>query len=128
MFLDTSAFIEIFQSPEGSARFNKIVSSIGEEEVYISIVQLAEVADWGIRNKVSVLDRVALVKEMARVVPLNEQIYLNAATIKSQRRNAGHNDFALIEGIILASARSMNQRLLTFDKDFAGEADCVVIS
>ncbi len=118
----------MFQNPEGSSRLNNILSKIGDEEVYVCAVQLAEIADWAIRNKVPPLDRVALVKELARIVPLDEQICLDAATIMFQRRKAGQNDFGLIDGIVLAGARSLRQRLLTFDRDFAGEDDCLILS
>jgi len=59
---------------------------IGDDEVFVSVVQLAEVAEWAVRNKVSVKERVAAVKEFARVVPPDEQICLNAAEIKADRR------------------------------------------
>ncbi len=71
MLLDTSAIVAIFTSPAGSNRFEKIVAEIGDEEVYISMVQLAEIADWAARNKAPPEERVEAVKEMARIVPLN---------------------------------------------------------
>ena len=128
MLLDTSAIIEIFRSRAGSAHFEKITTEIGDEEVYISTIELAEIADWATRNKAPAEERVAAVKEMARIVPLDERICLDAAAIKQRRRKAGHDDFGLMDGIILATARSIGQRVLTVDEDFAGEDDCLVIS
>jgi predicted nucleic acid-binding protein len=128
LFLDTSVLVEIFRNEEDSRRYNKILSAMGDEVAYISAIQLAELADWAIRNKESPQNMVTLVKESTRIVPLNEQICLDAALIKSQRRKAGNNDFGLMDGITLASARLVGQRLLTFDKDFAGEDDCLLMS
>jgi len=128
MLLDTSVIVEIFRSSSTSRRFRKIVREIGDEEVFVSIVQLAEVADWAIRNRVSSKDRVDSIKEFARIVPLDEQICLDAPVIKYRRRELGYTDFGLLDGIVLATARSIGQRVLTFDKDFAGESDCQVIS
>jgi len=34
----------------------------------------------------------------------------------------------LTDGIILATARSIGQRILTLDGDFVGENDCVFVS
>ena len=127
MLLDTSVVVEIFRSPSTSRRFKRIVKDIGDEEAFVSQVQLAEVADWAIRNGVSARDRVSSVKEFARVVPLDEAIYLEAPTIKNRRRESGHPDFSLIDGIVLATARSISQRMLTLDRDFEGEADCIVL-
>jgi predicted nucleic acid-binding protein len=128
VLLDTSAIVEIFRSPAESARFEKITTEIGDEEVYISMVQLAEIADWATINKVPPEERIEAVKEMARIVPLHERICLDAAAIKQRRRKAGHDDFCLMDGIILATARSIGQRVLTLDEDFVGENDCVVTS
>jgi predicted nucleic acid-binding protein len=127
MLLDTSVIVEIFRSPSTSRRFKRIAREMGDEEAFVSQVQLAEVADWAIRNGVSARERVSSVKDFARVVPLDEEICLEAPTIKNRRREAGHSDFSLMDGIILATARSISQRMLTLDRDFEGEADCIVL-
>jgi predicted nucleic acid-binding protein len=127
MLLDTSAIVEIFQSPAESARFATIKAAIGDEGVYVSMVQLAEVADWARRNDLPPEERIAAVKEMARIIPLDERICRDAAKIKQGRRKAGHDDFGLIDGIILATARSVGQRVLTLDEDFSGEDDCIFV-
>lgn len=126
--LDSSAIVEVFRSPITSRNFKMIEKEIGEEEVFVSVVQLAEVADWAIRNHVSSKDRIAAIKEFARIVPLNEEICLEAPVIKYRRRELGHTDFGLLDAIVLATARSIGQRVLTFDKDFAGESDCTVLT
>lgn len=128
MLLDTSAIVAIFTNPAGSDRFERIMTEIADEEVYISMVQLAEIADWATRNQVPAQERVEAVKEMARIVPLDQGICLNAAAIKRRRRKAAHNDFGLVDAIILSTARSIGQRVLTMDEDFQGEEDCVIIS
>jgi len=126
VLLDTSAIVEIFRSRAGSARFEEIMTKIGDEEVYISVVQLAEIADWAVRNGASPEERTEAVKEIARVVLLDERICSDAAAIKQRRRRTAR-DFSLMDGIILATARSIGKRLLTLDEDFTGEKDCLVI-
>jgi len=128
VLLDTSAIVEIFRSKAESANFVRLVSEIGEEEVYISAIQLAEISDWAIKNSLPPEQRIDAVKELARMAPLDEQICLDAAAIKHRRRKDGYKDFGLIDGLILATARSLGQRLLTIDEDFVGEDDCLVIS
>jgi predicted nucleic acid-binding protein len=128
VLLDISTIVEILRRPADSAHFEKIMTDIGDEQVYISMVQLTEIADWAIRNKAPPEERIKAIKEMARIVPLDEGICLDAAAIKQRRRKAGRNDFGLMDGVILATARSIGQRVLTMDDDFAGENDCVVVS
>ena len=128
MLLDTSVIVEIFRSPAGSTRFDRIMAEIRDEELYVSTVQLAEIADWATRNRAPPEERVDAVKGLARIVPLDERICLDAAAIKLRRRKAGYKDFGLIDGVILATAGSIGQHVLTFDEDFVGENDCSVIS
>ncbi len=127
MLLDTSALVEIFRNPPGSPVLERITAEIGDEDAYISVIQLAEVADWAVRNRASPRQRVDSVKEVARIVPLDGGICLDAAEIKRARRKAGYPSFGLIDGIVLATGRSLGQRTLTFDRDFKGEGDCVLL-
>jgi len=128
LLLDTSTLIEIFRNPSESAEVQNITTKIEDEEAYISMIQLGELADWAARNNASPEERIEAVKELARIVPLSERICLDAAEIKLKRRNAGHKSFGLIDGIVLATARSIGQRVLTFDADFKGEEDCILLS
>jgi predicted nucleic acid-binding protein len=127
MLLDSSAIIEVFRSSSDSRRFRAIVRRIGDEEVYVSVIQLAEVADWAVRNRLPPRDRIESVKDFVRIVQLNEEICVEAAAIKRRRREEGHADFSLLDAIILATARSIGQKVLTFDGDFSGESDCIVL-
>jgi predicted nucleic acid-binding protein len=128
MLLDTSALIEISRHKANSRlvqRVNQVMSE--EEELFVSIVQLAEIADWSLRNDLSVSEELSAVKEFAQVIPLDEAICNEAAVIKKKRRSQGSTDFGLIDAIILSSARSIAQKILTFDPHFSGENDCVVL-
>jgi predicted nucleic acid-binding protein len=129
--IDTSAIVEIFTRKKTSPVFKKILSAISRdnenEELYISFIQIAEIADWCLRNNRPVQERLFSLKEFASVVPLDEEISVEAAKIKLERRATGHGDFGLIDGIILATARSIGQSLLTFDSHFEGESDCIIL-
>ncbi len=127
MLLDSGVIIEVFRSTQDSKHFRAILRAIGDEETFVSVIQLAEVADWAQRNQLPVKERVASIKDFARIVPLEEQICIDASEIKRRRREMGYSDFSIIDGIILASARLIGHRLLTFDGDFAGESDCVLL-
>ncbi len=127
MLLDSGVIIEVFRSPQDSKHFRAILRATGDEETFVSIIQLAEVAEWAQRNQLPVKERVASIKDFARIVPLEEQICIDASEIKRRRREMGYSDFSLTDGIILATARLIGQRLLTFDGDFAGETDCVLL-
>ncbi len=128
MLLDTSAIVELLRNEPGSARFVSIIKAIGKEEVFVSILELAEMADWASRNGLNPREMLGAVKEITRVVQLDEQICIEASSVKQRRRASGRADFGLLDGIVLATARSLGQKMITLDPDFAGESDCVVLS
>ena len=127
MLIDTNVIIEILRHPSGSERFRLVKESIGSEDLYVLVVELAEMSDWCIQNRVSPRERVEAVKKLASIVPMDEEVCLEGSRIKAERRKKGYTNFGLLDGFILAGARSMGEKLLTFDKDFSGERDCMVL-
>ncbi len=127
MLVDTSTIVEILRHSRTSDRFKLIKEHTRDEELYVLIVQLAELSDWCIKNKVSPWERIEAVKRIANIVPLDEDICLEGSKIKSERRAGGHRDFSLVDGLVLATARILGEKLLTFEEDFSGETDCIVL-
>jgi len=128
MLVDTSAIIEILRHSRTSNEFKVIQEHIGAEEVYMLVVQLGELSDWCIANRRPVKERVEAVKNLANIIPVDEEICLEGSKLKNERRKKGFAAFGLLDGLVLAAARSVGERVLTFDRDFAGEEDCVVIT
>jgi predicted nucleic acid-binding protein len=124
MFLDTSALVAIFTSKKAA---NRIGREVGDSQLFVSYIQLAEIADWATRAGAPAAERVEAVEQMASVAPLTKEICLEAAVIKSAKRKNGFSNFGIVDGIVLATARSLGQTLLTFDSDFKGEEDCVIL-
>ena len=127
MLIDTSTVIEILRSSRNSERFRIINEQIREQELYLLIVQIGELSDWCIENRISPRERIEAVKKIASIVPLDEGICLEGSRIKAERRTKGHRDFGLLDGLVLAAARSLGEKLLTFDHGFSGENDCIVL-
>ena len=128
MLVDTSTIIEIFRNPKTSDKLRHINEHVRGEELYLLVVQLAELSDWCIENNVSPKERVEAVKKIANIVPLDEEICLEGSKVKAERRRSGYRDFGLLDGLVLAAARSLGEKLLTFDKDFSGEKDCIILA
>ena len=74
-------------------------------------IQLAELSDWCIRNSVPPTERIEAIKQFANIVPLDEDMCLEGSRIKSARRRTGHKNFSLLDGLVLAAARSLGERL-----------------
>jgi predicted nucleic acid-binding protein len=127
MFLDTSIIIEIFRNDKNSKTFQEIYSYIKDEPIFISLIQIGEISDWCLKNHIDPEKRITKLKQILNVIPLNEKICYDAAHIKYTIRKRGVTKFGLLDGIVLASARLINQRLLTMDNDFRTISDAVFI-
>jgi predicted nucleic acid-binding protein len=127
MFLDTSVIIEIFRNKKGQETFEKIYKHIKDEPLFIFMLQIGEISDWCLNNKINPSDRITKLKDIINIIPLNEKICLEGSEIKYEMRKSGKSKFSLMDGLILASARSINQKLLTTDSDFKKVEDAIVI-
>ena len=127
MFLDTSIIIEIFRQEKKSKTFKQIFEIIKDKTLYMSVIQIGEISDWCLKNKINPEKRILRLKEILNIIPLDEKICLSGSRYKFNKRKKGTKKFSLIDGIILASAKSINQNLLTRDKDFREIKDVKII-
>jgi len=127
MFLDTSIVVEIFRNEQTSDLFKEIYEYINDEPIFISIIQLGEISDWCLKHHINPNKRIEKLKQIVNLVPLSETICMEGSTIKHTIRKKGVKKFSLIDGMILSSARSINQQLLTRDKDFKSIKNVIVL-
>lgn len=127
MFLDSSAVVELMRGGKESRRVGKIVKHIENELIFISVIQLGEINDWCIANCSDPATRISRLMEIAHIIPMNEEISVEASVIKRHMRKKSIAKFSLMDGFILASARYIGQRLLTLDTDFRMAEDAVII-
>jgi predicted nucleic acid-binding protein len=127
MFLDTSIIVDIFRYDEESKNFQKIFELIKDDPLFISIFQIGEISDWSLQNKIDPNEPIEFLKRTMNIIPLSEDICLDASKIKFDMRKKGEKKFSLADGIILASARSINQTLLSKDSDFKRAKDVIIL-
>lgn len=127
MFLDTSIIIEIFRSEKNSKTFEEIYELIKDEPLFISVIQIGEISDWCLKNNIDPEKRISKLRQLLNIIPLSEKLCFEGSQIKFNLRKKGISKFSLIDGIILASARSINQKLITMDKDFRKIKDAIVL-
>jgi len=127
MFLDTSVIIEIFRSEKSSKTFGEIYELIKDEPLFISVIQIGEISDWCLKNNIDPEKRMSKLRQLLNIIPLSEKLCFEGSQVKFNLRKKGISKFSLIDGIILASARSINQKLITKDKDFRKIKDAIVL-
>ena len=128
MFIDTTVLIDLFRYDRDDENLKSILDEIGDESLYISQVQVAEISDYCVMQGENPEETLSLVKEYVNIVPLFEEMCLDGARIKMEMRAGGAGKFSLNDGIILASARSMGHKLLTSDNDFKLAPDAIHLS
>lgn len=127
MFVDTSILIEILHYKVESDEFQEIYRHIKDVDLFISVIQLGEISDWSLKNSISPLDFLIKIKRVVNIVPLTEELSMEGSKLKYQFRQNGSQKFGLVDGIILASARLMDETLLTKDNDFIGVEDVTIL-
>jgi predicted nucleic acid-binding protein len=128
MFLDTSVIIDILTVQSTSDQFKKIFSLIKDEQLYISVIQLGELSDWCYKNNVEVSNQITQIKKIVTIIPLDESICLHGSKLKHTHRTQGNKKFSLVDGLILASATSVDEKLLTKDTDFSNSSQAILLS
>lgn len=123
MFLDTSAVIEHFI---GSKRGEKVAEILKSEPCFISILSLAEAKIWCMRNNRNYAIWLEKTSKMVSILDLTKNICESGAEITYTMQKTNKN-FGLMDGLILATARSLNQGLMTKDAHFKGIGDIRII-
>ncbi len=119
MLLDTSACIEYFRGGEKGMAPSKILDA---GKGYISILTLAEITVWCYRLGLNPEKHVNLIKSIASVLNITEDIARFAGQINLEQKQNEPN-FGMIDAIIYATARLHGLKILTTDGQFKGLDD-----
>ena len=66
-------------------------------------------------------------REIVEILEIEEDIVLEVSRVKHERREEDIDKFGLIDGLILASERSLGEVLLTFDTNFRNLDDVILL-
>ena len=86
-----------------------------------------EISNWAEKNNIKPAEAISLVKNVVNILPLNEVICLDTVSIRNSMHKKGVKRFGLADGIILASARAIDQKVLTRDKGFKKVSDAIIL-
>lgn len=128
MFVDTNILISLFIGEGRSDIVKEILVHVRGRPLFCSVLQLSEIADWCIKENVSISEAMSSVKKIVQVIGVDEDICIEGAKIKHARRKAGYKNFPLVDGLIAASAKSIGQELLTTDRELEGLVGVIYIS
>ncbi|MBI5060922.1 MAG: PIN domain-containing protein [Candidatus Aenigmarchaeota archaeon] len=123
MMLDTYAWIEHFK---GNEKGKVVDGFIINEDCYTSILSLAEIAEWCLKNRLEAEYYINVVKKLSKILDLDEGIALFGAKLSFEHKKI-IRDWGIIDSIIYATARIYNQKILTGDKHFETLEEVVLL-
>ena len=114
MLLDTSAWIEFFIGSRKGSRVKDVLTS---DDCYTSIVTLAELSSWSLKEGQDTKRLIDTVKELSSVIELDEDISVLAGKLNFEGKKSSKK-WGMIDSFILASGMIYGLRILTKDNDF----------
>jgi predicted nucleic acid-binding protein len=127
MFIDTSILIDIIIHRRDSKEIQRILKIVRNRPMYISVLQFGEYSDWCYKKGRNPELYLQKIKKLVNVVKITEEICLEGSRIKDNQRRLRSKKFSLADGIITATARSINAPILTKDRDFENIQDAIVL-
>ena len=116
MLLDTSAWVELFL---GTEKGEVVEDILDVEPSFTSLVSVAEITLWCIRNQQDIPQSIQWVTTLSRVLPATLPIAVSAARVTAERKKEVKR-WGMVDGIIYATARMHGLTVLTTDHHFAG--------
>ena len=119
MLLDTSAWIEFFI---GSEKGKRVKDILYKNDSYTSIVTLAEVTNWALKESRDAEFLVKAIKQLSNIIELDEDMAVLAGKLNFERKKS-NKKWGMLDSFILASGSIYGLKILTKDSDFKDLSD-----
>ena len=123
--IDAYAWIEYFIESEKGKRVKEIVES-EENEIFTSLITIAEVSSIGAREKRDVELGNKIISGLSNIYGVNLEFAKEAGILHAETRKR-IKDFGLADTFVLLTARKLGAKILTGDAHFKGFKDAILI-
>lgn len=123
MLLDTSAWIEFFI---GSEKGKRVKDILYKNDSYTSIVTLAEVTNWALKESRDAEFLVKAIKQLSNIIELDEDMAVLAGKLNFERKKS-NKKWGMLDSFILASGSIYGLKILTKDSDFKDLSDVEIL-
>ena len=114
LLLDSSAWIEFFIGSEKGKHVKEILE---QEECYASIVTLAEVTNWALKEKRDAKQLIDTIEKSGSIIKIDDDIAILAGKLNFERKRI-IKKWGMLDSFILASGVIYDLKILTKDHDF----------
>jgi len=121
VLVDSWAWVEYWSGGSHADQVGLYIE--GKENAVVSTINLAEIYHWILLqyDEKTAEEKVITVRKRCFIIPVEEEIAIEAAKIKHKTKTA------LADSIILATGRKAKAKILTGDPDFRGLKDVIYI-
>lgn len=123
LVVDSSAWIEYFK---GEVKGTAVKKHIDSHELFTSGFCVGEIVVTFLRNNLPLDVALSFLKIRSNIVPVDFSIAENAGKLYHELRKK-NGKISLSDTISLAIAKKLNAKILTFDNDFQGMKEAIVL-
>lgn len=123
MLLDTSAWVEFLI---GSEKGSRVKEELTKLICYSSVVTLAELSSWSLREGQETDKIISIVKSLSNVIGLDEDITVLSGKLNFKRKKENRK-WGMLDSMILATAMMYDLDILTCDNDFRDVSKATVL-
>jgi predicted nucleic acid-binding protein len=123
VLLDTSAWIEFFEGTNKGARVKEVLN---QNKCYTSIVTLAEVTNWSLKEKRDTLFFVNTVGKLSSIINMDDSIVILAGRLNFERKKI-NKKWGMLDSFILATGMIYNLKILAKDPDYRDLKDVEIL-
>jgi predicted nucleic acid-binding protein len=123
MLLDTSAWVEFFEGTNKGARVKDVLS---QNKCYTSIVSLAEVTNWSLKEKRNAVFFVDTIGKLSSIINLDDSIAILAGRLNFERKKI-NKKWGMLDSFILATGMAYNLKILAKDPDYRDLKDVEIL-
>ena len=123
--VDAWAWIEYFRGSESGTKLNDILEN-STTEVYTSSITIAEVVSKTAREGRDINAAYEMLLSNSQIVKIDEQISKMAGLLHAKMRET-KRDFGIADSLVLASANSLEAKIVTGDAHFKDMKNTIFI-
>ncbi len=124
LVIDSAAWVEYLQ---GSLRAEKLKKYFENSELFTTSITVAEVVAKALKKGLSEEIVVDAIQSMSTILPVDFALGAEAGKVYAELRKT-RPKIALADAFTLCAARKISAKVVTFDNDFHGLSDAIVIN
>ena len=126
IIVDASAWIEYLENSSKGKKASELLDA-SLNEVYTPVSVIAEVLHKTLKRGLDIEQALEIIRQMSTVVLLDIDCGINAAQVYAKCRTKG-NSFGMLDAFVVATAREVGGKILTFDNGFRQFKEAIIPS